>query len=270
MVNVLLGAGGVVGRALRRRLEAGGERVVAYDLADGHDLRFFEPPPIDGEAFYWFLAWDVGGAKYLLDAAVQRQSIEHNVALCHRVFGWLARRRARFLFTGSQMAGYPNAYGATKALAQYWTRCLGGQLAILWNVYGAAPISARSYFVPDVIAQAVGGGEIRLLTDGTERRRFVHADDCAEALVRQRDLGQPEAHIASGEWSRVADVARVVADLTGAVLRLGERPGYESIVEPTRPLAGWAPRLTLPEGIERTIATMRERGWALTASGSGP
>ena len=265
MTNVVLGGAGLIGRALRRRLEAAGERVISYDLADGHDLRAFEPPAPGGETFYWFLAWDVGGAKFLLDPAVQRASLEHNTALCQRVFGWLEQRRARFLVAGSQMAGYPNAYGVTKALAHYWTRCLGGQLAVLWNVYDAAPVTARSHVIPDVIAQALGRGEIRLLTDGHERRQLVHGDDCAEALVRQRDGGQPEAHVTSGQWTAVGDAARLVAELTGARLVLGERPGYESIVEPTVPLAGWRPVLDLRQGLERTIAAMRQRGWGLAA-----
>jgi nucleoside-diphosphate-sugar epimerase len=260
-VNVVLGGAGLIGRALCRRLATAGEEVVSYDLVHGCDLRHVEPPAPAGPAFYWFLAWDVGGAKYLLDPSVQRLTLEHNVALCQRIFGWLERRGARFLVTGSQMAGYPNAYGVTKALAHYWTKCLGGQLSVLWNVYDAAPVSARSHLVPDVVAQAVETGKIRLLTDGTERRQFLHADDCADALVRQRDLGVPEADVTSGEWIRVQDVARLVAEQTGATLHLGDRPGYESLVEPTRPLAGWRPQISLAEGLARTIAGMAERGW---------
>jgi nucleoside-diphosphate-sugar epimerase len=265
-VNVILGGAGLVGRALQARLAAAGEPVVSYDLATGWDLRDREPPAPAGAAFYWFLAWDSGGAKYLLDPSAQRQQLEHNTRLCQRVFGWLGDTRARFLFAGSQIAGHPSAYGVTKALAHQWTRCLGGQLAVLWNVYGATPVSARSHVVADVVGQAVATGEIRLLTDGSERRQFLHVDDCAEALVRQRDLGRPEAHVTSGSWTPVRDVARLVADLTGAVLRLGPRPGHEVLAEPIHPVPGWKPAVSLEEGLRRTIATMRERGWAARAS----
>lgn len=259
-VNVILGGAGMVGRALGRRLRAAGETVASYDLAAGWDLRHHEPPAPAGGAFYWFLAWDSGGARYLHDPSAQGQQIEHNVELCQRVFGWLRDRRAPFLFTGSQMAGYPTAYGVTKALGHHWTRCLGGQLAVLWNVYGPGPVSPRSHLVEDVIGQALGSGEIRLLTDGAERRQFLHVDDCVEALVRQRNLGRPEAHVASGDWITVREVARIVADLTAATLRLGPRPGYESPVQPTQPVPGWSPKISLEEGLRRTVAAMHDAG----------
>ena len=221
----------------------------------GQDLRRFVPPPAIGKSFVWFLAWDVGGAKYLMDPDVQLDSLAHNVALCEGVFGWLRERRTPFLFTSSQMAGYPNAYGQTKALGDFWTRALGGQLAVLWNIYGAAPVSARSHVVPDILDQAARG-VIRLRTDGSERRRFTHIDDCAVALVHQRESGQAEAHIADDEWTPVREVAACAARLFDARLELGPEPGYELLREPSLPLEGWRPRLSLEAGLRRTHAHM--------------
>ena len=262
MKNVFLGGNGLVGGALRERLMRDGEEVVSYDLSAGYDLRQFVPPPGDGDTFYWFLAWDNGGAKYLRDASAQRDVLVNNVSLCQHVFGWLAARRERFLFTGSQLAGGQDAYGLTKALAQYWARCVGGQVAVLWNVYDAERVSERSRLVPDVIAQALTTGEIRLLTAGAERLQLLHASDCADALVRQRDAGQPEAHVTSGTWITVREVAERVAELTGARVRPAERRVADRALEPTLMLPGWRPKLSLSEGLTLTIERMKDMAGA--------
>jgi len=261
-VNIILGGEGLIGTALGRKLSALGERTVVYDIKSGFDLRSSVPDEHPGNAYYWFLAWDVGGAKYIMDEGAQADILRSNLRLCDRVFGWLDRRGARYTFTSTQMVNYPNAYGITKGVGEYWARLAGrGLIARLWNVYDAEEPSVRSHVIPDLVQQG-RGGDIRLQTDGTERRQFLHADDCAEGLIRQRESGQPLAEITTGSWVPIREVAEIIGRLMGARVHPGPAPGYESLIEPRHTLPGWSPRIELETGLRMVIAAMLENGWA--------
>ena len=252
-LNLVFGGRGLIGTALANELKAAGEAVEIYDLVDGWDLREKLPAAPGGNAFCWFLAWDVGGAKYIMDPASQVAILENNVSLCRSVFTWLRGSRIPFLFTSTQMAGYPNAYGLTKQMGEFWAgRLHGSHVCRLWNVYGPEPQSIRSHVISDLVHQG-SSGHIHLQTSGDERRQFISSQDCARALIHQRDTGQAFADITSGEWIRIKDLARIVADAMGAVLDLKTEPGYESLVEPTRRLAGWEPEISLAQGVDDVI-----------------
>jgi nucleoside-diphosphate-sugar epimerase len=260
-VNVLLGGAGLIGSALDRKLRDRGEETRVYDLKTGFDLREHEPPDPKGEAYYWFLAWDAGGAKYLMDRSQQRSILRHNLSLCERVFGWFELRQARFTFVSSQLAGYPNAYGTTKAIGETWAGLLEfGLITRLWNCYDAEESSTRSHVIPDFVVQAKSG-KIRLLTSGEERRQFLHADDVADALIFQRQTGQVLADVTSGTWVSVVDVAKLVAKEFSANVSPSADRGYENLVEPARLLEGWQPSIDLPVGIPMVIERMRKNGW---------
>ncbi len=259
--NVILGGQGLIGTALDRKLRETGEKTVVYDLKSGFDLRSREPDMLPGDVYYWFLAWDVGGAKYIMDESEQVSIMRSNLALCGKVFDWLQRRKARFTFVSTQMSGYPNAYGVTKSVGEIWTKAIGNGLIVrLWNCYGPEEPSKRSHVIPDLVRQGKDGA-IRLMTSGIERRQFLHADDCAEAMVRQRELRQPVADVTSGSWVSIGDVAGTIGRLMGAEVIPGKKPGYESLVDPAVPLDGWRARIDLDSGIGMVIAAMRRNGW---------
>ena len=220
------------------------------------------PPQPGRPAYCWFLAWDVGGAKYLTAEQEQLGILRSNLRICESVFAWIESTRTPFTFVGTQMAGYANAYGITKQVGEYWAGLLpGGLVARLWNCYGPEPVTRKSYLLPDLVHQGVTRGRIRLMTSGAEQRQFLHADDCADGLIQQRECGQPVADLTSGQWVTVASVAAAVARELECPLTLGERPGYDTLVEPVHRLAGWQPRIGLPEGIRAVVRVMREQGW---------
>lgn len=259
--NLLLGGAGLIGRALAARLERAGERVAIYDLRDGFDLGRRDPPDPEPGAFVWFLAWDTGGARYIYDPALQSGILARNTALADRVFGWLERTGAPFLFTTTQLAGAPHAYGRTKALGEVQTRRLGGRIARLWNVYGAEAPEVKRHVIPDLIARAARTGVVHLASSGRERRQFIHAGDCADALVMQRDAGVAEADVTSGRWIAVREVGERLARILDLRFEAGDTDGPEHIVEPARMLPGWTPGIGLDDGLARVVEAMRARGW---------
>lgn len=255
--NLVLGGAGLIGRALCARLEAEREEVISLDLRTGFDIRYESLGPYQDSDFVWFLAWEVGGAKYLMNPGYQQDIMRSNVMICEKVFDFLYRTKIDFLFTTSQLSGTDSAYGITKMLGEQWTNQLGGKLARLWNVYGWEPPSIRSHVIPDLIMMALTRKAIGLQTSGQERRQFIFDRDCADALIQLRRLNSKYADITAPPWATIEQVAATIGRQLNVPVYKGDAIGYDRVVDPTRPLPGWHPKVSLEDGISRVIVAAR-------------
>ena len=171
--NLVLGSEGFVGKAFCRYLEARGERVIHFDLKRGpkEDAREVVLPLAEVDRVY-FLAWEVGGAKYLYRDDAQFMQLDWNLKLLLNVMPQLKASGLPFLFVSSQLAEeYDTVYGVTKRLGEVWTHLMKGVRVRLWNVYGAYEDSTeRSHVVADFVWQALTQGEIRMMTTGEDFR----------------------------------------------------------------------------------------------------
>lgn len=254
--ELVLGGEGLIGSTLVQKLTKRGHHVTSLDLKSGCDLRY-----VDDQAFrecdrVWFLAWDTGGAKYLEAADQQHQQYRNNSELCLRVFDALSKTRKPFLFTTSQLAGLPNAYGTTKLMAWHWTVNLGGKVARLWNVYGWEHPTIKSHVITDLVLSGLKG-QVRCMTEGSEQRRFLYKTDCVEALIQLFDGQQNSAEIAASEWTSIRQVAEEVARQLNVETHFGATKGSEFLVDPTEVLSGWTPRVSLKEGVASVIKDAR-------------
>lgn len=262
ITNLVIGSEGFVGTTFCRYLEARGERVIHFDLKRGsnEDARLARLE-LFGVDYIYFLAWEVGGAKYLYRRDIQFVQLDSNLKLMLNVFPQLQESKIPFLFVSSQLAEeYDTVYGATKRLGEVWTHLLNGVRVRLWNVYGAyeAP-SERSHVVADFIWQALHEKEIRMMTNGEELRQFIFIDDVCSAFhqVLKHQLNGV-FDVSSFEWVPVKRVAEIIADLTGAKVIPGERPGSTPITPMRGKMPGWNAIVSLEAGLERTIALYRE------------
>jgi GDP-L-fucose synthase len=106
-------------------------------------------------------------------------------------------------------------------------------------------------------AKTNGAVALEVWGSGRPRREFLHVDDCADASVFLMKNYSQEGHVnvGSGEDIAIADAARLVADVVGFEGRLvfdASRPDgtLRKLMSADRLRAlGWAPRLTLREGI---------------------
>jgi nucleoside-diphosphate-sugar epimerase len=173
-----------------------------------------------------------------------------------------------FIFVSSQMANLSfSPYGALKAVGEHYTRALGGILVKLWNVYGVETDLEKSHVITDFIHKANETKCIDMLTDGTESRQFLHAEDCSrclltlaeryEAIPRDKNL-----HIASGQWHTVLEVAEIIAglfpnaEIQPAVAK--DEVQKDSRIDPDPFIRNyWKPKIDLEEGIVRVVRDMR-------------
>jgi nucleoside-diphosphate-sugar epimerase len=261
--NLVLGSEGFVGRPLCRYLEAMGETVVHFDIKrSGNEDARCTTLDLDGIDRVYFLAWEVGGAKYLYRDDVQFSQLDWNLKLLLNVMPQLRASDIPFLFVSSQLAEERDTvYGVTKRLGEVWTRLCKGVRVRLWNVYGSYEDSTeRSHVVADFVHQALENGEIRMLTDGSEVRQFVHVDDVCRGFRTALEDGLRGLYdVTSFEWVPVRRVADTVAELTGTKVVPGPGRGSTPLTPIMGKIPGWSPEVSLEEGLARMVDLYRAK-----------
>lgn len=261
--NLVIGSEGFVGKPFCRYLESLGDEVVRFDIKksvqeDGRYSRL----NLEGIDRVYFLAWNVGGSKYLYQSNTQFTQLDWNLSLMQNIFPQLQKKKVPFLFVSSQLAqDIDTVYGITKRLGEVWTRLLGMVVVRLWNVYG--PIeeeTERSHVVSDFVLQAVTKGEIRMLTDGKEIRQFIHIDDTCRAFHQAINQNvQVVCDVNSGEWISIFNLAENISKLTGCKIVRGNKESRTSDTSPLSSVPGWSAKVSLHEGLTRMVKEVQSR-----------
>jgi nucleoside-diphosphate-sugar epimerase len=265
--NLVLGGEGTIGSALCQFLERLGEHAISLDKKSGYDICEGNLDHYKNVDYVWFLAWDVGGSKYLSNKKNNLQIIRNNTILCEKVFTFLNKNKLKFLFASSQLATTDTPYGITKLLGEEWSRILGGQVVRFWNVYGWEEPGERSHVIPDLILQGLSKNKIELYTDGKEERQFIYIDDCVANMIKVRDTNTSVADITDGNWITISRLADKIGHLLDVPVLSGEASGYSNKLEPKYILEKFKFNTTLEEGIKLVITHakeyLKERGSAL-------
>lgn len=261
ITNLVLGGEGFVGKTFCKLLEKQGEKAITFDIKNStkEDCRTAKLN-LKGIDRVYFLAWEVGGAKYLYNEDTQFKQLDWNLKLLQNIMPQLQEKKIPFLFVSSQLAEETQTvYGVTKRLGEVWTRLLGGTSVRLWNVYG--PIeepSERTHVVADFVFQALQKGEIRMLTTGEERRQFIHIEDVSRAFHQAISQRLTETYdVTSFEWVKVLDVAKIIAEYTGAKVIPGQKVGSTPITPIRGRIPGWLPEVTLKQGLKQLVDETR-------------
>lgn len=139
----------------------------------------------------------------------------------------------------------------------------------LTNTYGPrhAMTSSRRGFLNWFVRLALDGEDIPVFGDGAQRRDFMYVDDAVEAFVAAADAASSQGdayNVGSGEPVRVVDVSELICRAAGgggtwqlhpyppsaARIEVGD---YWADIRKIRAALGWQPRVSLAEGIARTI-----------------
>jgi nucleoside-diphosphate-sugar epimerase len=223
MKYLVLGSEGQVGKALTQFLQKKGHEVYEFDVANSEeqDLRMHNNPLLkkylDECDFVFFLAFDVGGSRYLKLYQETPDFVGNNMKLMTNTFDAIHTSKKPFIFASSQMANMSySSYGKLKSLGESYATILGGLVVKFWNVYGIEYDLEKSHVITDLIIKAHDTGTINLLTDGKEERQFLYADDCSEALLTLAEKfdevpKDKELHITSFEWTNILTIASIIA-----------------------------------------------------------
>lgn len=134
----------------------------------------------------------------------------------------------------------------------------------IFNTYGPNMALNDGRVVSNFIVQALKGEPLTIYGDGSQTRSFCYVDDLVEGILRMMDsqegftgpvnLGNP------GEFTML-ELAELVLELTGSRSEIvfGPLPQDDPtqrkpVIDLAKKELGWEPKVTLREGLEKTIA----------------
>lgn len=142
------------------------------------------------------------------------------------------------------------------------------RIARIFNTFGERMALDDGRVVPTFVYQALKNEPITVFGDGRQTRSFCYISDLVDGLVRMMlkpslageviNLGNPEEH-------SILEFARVIKKLIGSKSKIIFKPLPEDDpmqrqpdVSKAKKLLGWQPKVSVEEGLEKTIAYFNE------------
>ena len=270
----ILGSGGQIGSYLTQYLSKKGHIVREFDVLNGEHQDMTHIPntylrnAIMETDFVFFLAFDVGGSHYLKKYQHTFKFINNNTRLMANVFGYLKDYNKPFVFASSQMSNMSySPYGVMKRVGELYTKSLNGVIVKFWNVFGIEKDMEKAHVITDFIIKGFETGVIDMMTDGTEEREFLYAEDCCEALETIMDCYyqftcDDELHITTGVSTSILEIAQniqVLFDNIGKEIEVIPASSKDEVQKDARNIPDpyitkwWRPKTYVVDGISKVF-----------------
>ena len=274
----ILGSSGQIGAYLTEYLRDKGHDVREFDMVNGENQDMTKIPNPDLHAliatseFVFFLAFDVGGSRYLKKYQHTFKFIDNNTRMMANAFGYLEQYKVPFIFASSQMSNMSySPYGVMKRVGELYTKSLGGLIVKFWNVYGIEKDIEKSHVITDFIRKGFETGKIEMMTDGTEKREFLYAEDCCEALEKVMEEyetldSDDNLHITSFHSTTILDIANIIRQLflsDHKIITLIPSEAKDEVQKDARNEADpyilklWKPKTSIRDGIKKVFKVMK-------------
>ena len=276
---LILGSNGQIGAYLTEYLKEKGHDVREFDVSNGEeqDLTTIPNPQLHAAIitadFVYFLAFDVGGSHYLKKYQHTFGFLDNNTRMMANVFHYLERYKKPFVFASSQMSNMSySPYGVMKRVGELYTKSLKGLIVKFWNVYGIETDMEKAHVITDFIAKGFETGTIDMMTDGTEQREFLYAEDCCEALETVMDkysdfTSDDELHITSGVSTSILEIAQQIQLYFGGIQKEVEiipASSKDEVQKDARNISDpyirkwWKPKTSITHGIGKVFTEMKK------------
>ena len=162
-------------------------------------------------------------------------------------------------------------YGILKTVGELYTKSLKGLTVKFWNVYGIEKDHEKSHVITDFIRRGFEEGQFEMMTDGTEERQFLYAEDCCRGLETIMECytdfkPEDELHLTSFHWNTIKEVAQIISGQFNLIDRpVSITPGTskDSVQMDKRNEASnyihawWIPETTIDQGIAKVFNEMK-------------
>ena len=156
-------------------------------------------------------------------------------------------------FSEAATMGYHRAYGADVGIVR------------IFNTYGPRMRPDDGRVIPTFVSQALRGEPLSLFGKGLQTRSFCYIDDLVEGLVRMLfssetgpiNLGNPDEVTMLALAGKILAVSGSKSSIEFKPLPVDDPVRRKPDITKARKLLGWEPKVTLDEGLERTIASVR-------------
>ncbi len=162
--------------------------------------------------------------------------------------------------------GIRSVYDEAKRFAEastmaYRRKGLDTKIARIFNTYGPRMRKDDGRVVSTFIVQALSNQPLTVFGDGSQTRSFCYVSDLVEGIYKLMlaDIHDP-VNLGNPEEMPVLELARRILKITDSRSRIVKKPLPENDPKLRRPdigraqqLLGWSPRVSLNEGLARTI-----------------
>ena len=220
--------------------------------------------------FVFFLAFDVGGSKYLKKYQNSSEFILNNISIMANTFSLLKKEKKNFIFASSQMSNmnYSN-YGILKKIGEKITKSLNCLTVRFWNVYGVEKDFEKSHVITDFIINGIKYKKIKMLSNGKEERDFLYAEDvCAALELLMKNFSKFKKYefidLNYGKYYKIINIAKIICNLfkqKGVVVKFFPSNTTDSVqlnkknksVENKILKKYWRPKYSISKGIKEVF-----------------
>jgi len=164
---------------------------------------------------------------------------------------------------------YDEAKRFAEAMTTAYHRYHGvdAKIVRIFNTYGPRMRLRDGRAVPAFMSQAFTGEDVTIFGTGKQTRSFCYVTDLVDGIIRlmESNVNDP-VNIGNPQEMTIEDIARAIIRLTGSKSQLVYRPLPEDdpkVRQPditrARTLLGWAPKVSLEEGLTKTLEYFRTK-----------
>lgn len=164
---------------------------------------------------------------------------------------------------------YDEAKRFAEAMTMAYHRYHGVDTRIvrIFNTYGSRMRLDDGRALPTFITQALLGDKLTIYGDGSQTRSFTYIDDTVDGIYKlmRSECNEP-INIGNPEEISISDFAVEVGKATGKEIEIEKLSLPEDDPKVRRPdisraieLLGWEPKVSLSEGLNKTVPYFREK-----------
>jgi dTDP-glucose 4,6-dehydratase len=164
---------------------------------------------------------------------------------------------------------YDEAKRFAEAITMAYHRVHGIETRIvrIFNTYGPRMRVQDGRAIPAFLGQALRGEDVTVFGDGSQTRSLCYVSDLVDGIYRlmMSDTSDP-VNIGNPHELTIRALAERIVALAGSKSRIVERPlpvDDPKVRQPditrARTLLGWEPKVSLDEGLPRTLAYFRSK-----------
>ena len=275
----ILGSSGQIGAYLTEYLRKKGHEVTEFDKNNDEKQDMTVIPnlrlhgAIMNSDFVFFLAFDVGGSHYLKKYQHTFGFLDNNARMMVNAFEYIQKYKKPFVFASSQMSNMSySPYGVMKRVGELYTKSLNGLIVKFWNVFGIEKDMEKAHVITDFIKKGFETGTIDMMTDGSEHREFLYAEDCCQALETVMEkysdfTSDDNLHITTGVSTSILEIARNIQSLfkeIGKEVDVSPSPSKDEVQKDARNVPDpyirrvWEPKTSVPDGIKKVFEEMKK------------
>jgi dTDP-glucose 4,6-dehydratase len=144
---------------------------------------------------------------------------------------------------------------------------LDAKIVRIFNTYGPRMRVNDGRAVPAFISQALRNEDVTVFGDGSQTRSFTYITDLVDGIIKLMlsDVNDP-VNIGNPREMTIEEIARTIIKMTGASSRIVYKPlptddprVRQPDITRARRLLEWEPKVTLEEGLVKTIDYFRTK-----------